>query len=216
VDAHTAPEWGTAALLTVDLQCDLLDGAPFCIEGTSAAVPAALRVANVFRAAGRPVVHLVRLYAPDGDDVDRPRRTEVAAGRGMLTPGTDGSQLVPGLPPAPIRLDAERLMAGAAQEVGPQELILFKPRWGGFYRTGLHEHLSALGVTTVVVAGCNFPNCPRTTVYEASERDYRVVMVTDAISGLYPKGEQEMDGIGVALVTAAEVEAALDELAANA
>ena len=87
MDAHTAPEWGTAALLTVDLQCDLLDGAPFCIEGTSAAVPAALRVANVFRAAGRPVVHLVRLYAPDGDDVDRPRRTEVAVGRGMLTPG---------------------------------------------------------------------------------------------------------------------------------
>jgi nicotinamidase-related amidase len=131
----------------------------------------------------------------------------------MLAPGTEGSQLAPGLLPKAIELDAERLLAGAPQEVGVGELILYKPRWGGFYRTGLHEHLSALGVTTVVVAGCNFPNCPRTTIYEASERDYRVVLVTDALSGLYAQGEKEMAGIGVALMTAAEVVAAVGESA---
>jgi len=56
-----------------------------------------------------------------------------------------------------------------------------------------------LQVNTVVIAGCNFPNCPRATVYEASERDFRIVLVTDAMSGLYARGSQELRQIGVAL-----------------
>ncbi|WP_268794586.1 isochorismatase family protein [Paenibacillus sp. DMB20] len=45
--------------------------------------------------------------------------------------------------------------------------------------------------------GCNFPNCPRTTIYEASERDFKVVMVEDAVSGVYGKGIDEIKNIGV-------------------
>lgn len=60
-----------------------------------------------------------------------------------------------------------------------------------------------------MVAGCNFPNCPRTTVYEASERDFRVVLATDGVSGLYPLGAEELSAVGVALMSAAEVVAAL-------
>jgi nicotinamidase-related amidase len=56
------------------------------------------------------------------------------------------------------------------------------------------------GIDTVVVAGCNYPNCPRTSIYEASERDYRVVLVEDAISGLYERGRTEMANIGVTLL----------------
>ena len=57
--------------------------------------------------------------------------------------------------------------------------------------------LRGWGVNTLVVCGCNFPNCPRTSVYEASERDLRVVLVEDAISGLYEQGRREMENIGV-------------------
>src|SRR3989442_358297 len=32
-----------------------------------------------------------------------------------------------------------------------------------------------LGISTLVCCGCNFPNCPRTSLYEASERDFRLV-----------------------------------------
>jgi len=49
------------------------------------------------------------------------------------------------------------------------------------------------------VCGCNFPNCPRTTVYEASERDFRVVFVPDATSGVYERGVRELENIGVAV-----------------
>ena len=52
----------------------------------------------------------------------------------------------------------------------------------------------------MVVAGCNYPNCPRTTVYEASERYFRTVLIEDAVSGLYTKGIQELTQIGVSVV----------------
>lgn len=59
--------------------------------------------------------------------------------------------------------------------------------------------MRANNIDTVVVAGCNYPNCPRTSIYEASERDYRVVLVEDAVSGLYERVRTEMTNIGVTL-----------------
>jgi nicotinamidase-related amidase len=50
-----------------------------------------------------------------------------------------------------------------------------------------------------VICGCNFPNCPRTTIYEASERDFNIVFVPDATSGVYARGLDELKGIGVAV-----------------
>jgi nicotinamidase-related amidase len=51
----------------------------------------------------------------------------------------------------------------------------------------------------IVVCGCNFPNCPRTTIYEASERDFHIVFVPDATSGVYARGLDELRGIGAAI-----------------
>jgi nicotinamidase-related amidase len=101
-------------------------------------------------------------------------------------------------------LDADRLLGGELQAVGDSECYVYKPRWGAFYRTPLDAPLDVLGVDTVVVCGCNFPNCPRTTVYEASERDYRVVLVADATSGTYDRGLAELEDIGVAVMDTGE------------
>lgn len=76
---------------------------------------------------------------------------------------------------------------------------MYKPRWSAFYRTGLKDFLTAQSVDTVVICGCNFPNCPRSTAYEASERDYRLVFVADATSGVYERGIEELENIGVAV-----------------
>jgi hypothetical protein len=51
--------------------------------------------------------------------------------------------------------------------------------------------------------------CPRTSIYEASERDFRVVLARDAISGLYERGERELKDIGVHIMSADEVTATL-------
>ena len=66
-------------------------------------------------------------------------------------------------------------------------------------------HLRERGADTLVFCGANFPNCPRTSMYEASERDFRVVLARDALSGLYERGERELAGIGVLLLDADEV-----------
>lgn len=108
-----------------------------------------------------------------------------------------------------VEFDDELLLSGRPQVVGNHELVLYKPRWGAFYATPLQELLDGAGVDTIVFAGCNFPNCPRTSVYQASERDYTVIVASDAVSGLYERGEEELAGIGVVLAPAASIVSAL-------
>ena len=43
--------------------------------------------------------------------------------------------------------------------------------------------------------------CFYCTIYEASERDFRIITIKDAISGLYEQGEKEMRNIGVGVTT---------------
>lgn len=207
---YTDPEFSAAALVTIDTQRDVLDGGPLEIPGTSAALEAMRLLAQSFREAGRPIVHIVRLYETDGNNVDICRRHAVQSGSRVLTPGAPGSQLAPELLPAPdLTLDCKRLLAGGVQPVGPEEVAIYKPRWGAFYQTVLENHLRERHVTTIVFCGCNFPNCPRTSIYQASERDFRVVLARDAISGLYERGERELAGIGVHLMSTTEVSCAL-------
>jgi nicotinamidase-related amidase len=209
-DPYTEPDFASAALITIDTQCDTLDGGAVEVLGTSAALPAIVALARAFRTAGRPIVHVVRLYEPDGSNVDLCRRQAVQAGARLLTSGSPGSQLAAGLLDDPdVVLDDRRLLAGAIQDVGPREVAIYKPRWGAFFRTPLDEHLREQGVSTLVFCGCNFPNCPRTSMYEASERDYRVVLARDAISGLYERGERELANIGVRLSSVRELVDAL-------
>jgi hypothetical protein len=67
------------------------------------------------------------------------------------------------LKPSPnVTLNSSLLLSGKLQQIGPMEWILYRPRWGAFYKTVLKKHLHDLDVNTVVVRGCNFPNCPRT------------------------------------------------------
>lgn len=205
-DPYTAPDFTSSALITIDTQCDVLDGQPLEIPGTSAALPAMQRLLDGYRQASRPIVHIVRLYRLDGSNVDLCRRRLVEEGTAMLAPGSEGSELAPGLlPDSSIRLDPDLLLTGEVQEVGPCEAVIYKPRWGAFYDTTLEAHLRSQGVSTVIFCGCNFPNCPRTSVYEASERDFRVVVASDALSGLYERGQSELSAIGVALLSAREV-----------
>jgi nicotinamidase-related amidase len=210
MDPFTAPHLDRAALITIDVQRDTLDGAPLEIPGTSAALAAMARLAEAFRSAGRPIVHVVRLYLPDGSNVDLCRRGAVEGGASILTPGREGSELAPGLAPdgAP-GLDGDALLAGGLQPLGPAEWAMYKPRWGAFYETPLEAHLRGLGVDTIALCGANFPNCPRTSIYEASERDFRIVVAADAVSGIYDRGREELEGIGVAMMDAAALGEAL-------
>jgi nicotinamidase-related amidase len=203
---YLRPDFGSAALITIDTQIDTLDGEPLEIPGTSQAVPQIAALAAAFRNAHRPVVHVVRLYRKDGSNVDLCRRAAVEEGAEILPPGSRGAQLAPGLlGDSGLQLDSEALLAGEVQRVGETEVVIYKPRWGAFYETPLESHLREQQVSTIVFCGCNFPNCPRTSIYEASERDFRIVLADDAVSGFYERGRTELENIGVALMPTGDV-----------
>jgi nicotinamidase-related amidase len=207
---YTRPDFQSMALITIDTQNDFLKGQPFEIPGTSEILPQMQELVETFRRARLPVIHVVRLYKPDGSNADLCRRSVVEQGATIVCPGTSGAELAPPLLPVQnARLDAELLLSGTLQRLGENEWAIYKPRWGAFFGTSLEQHLLSLGVTSLAFAGCNFPNCPRASIYEASERDFRIVLVEDAISGLYDRGREEMKNIGVILITSKQLAQAL-------
>jgi nicotinamidase-related amidase len=108
---------------------------------------------------------------------------------------------VDALKPDPaVRLDPELLLDGTGQQIGPQEWILYKPRWSAFFGTPLEDRLRELGISTVFICGCDFPNGPRATIYAASNRDFRIVLVHDAVSRSTEAGLEELGTIGVRLM----------------
>ncbi len=204
MDEYTRPDPTRAALLTIDVQNDFtLRDAPAAVPGTTDAVGHMQRVVEAFRDANRPIVHVVRLYRSDGSNVDLCRRTAIEEGTTIVQPGTDGAELVSALKPdLGVSLDCDALLAGELQRVGKREWVMYKPRWSAFYRTPLDDHLTDRGVNTVVICGCNFPNCPRATMYDASAREYRLVFVPDATSKTYARGIEEFENIMVAVMNA--------------
>jgi nicotinamidase-related amidase len=206
VSRYTEPDWSNSALITIDTQCDTLDGQPFEIPGTSAILPRMRTLLEALRTVEKPIIHIVRIYKADGSNVDLCRRGLVEQGIALVLAGSPGCQLAPELlPRVGIELDADLLLSGGIQTINSREVMIYKPRWGAFYKTPLEQYLREQGVSTLVFSGCNYPNCPRTSIYEASERDFRVVLVDDAVSGLYERGRQEMNNIGVELLPTSEV-----------
>ncbi|HWK52963.1 MAG TPA: isochorismatase family cysteine hydrolase [Hyphomicrobiales bacterium] len=208
MDKYTEPHFDTSALITIDVQNDFtLPDAPARIPGTAEVVPNVVRLLQAYRRRGLPIVHMVRLYQRDGANVDVCRRELIENGKAIAAPGTDGAELVAALQPeSHARLDAALLLSGAPQQIGPNEFALYKPRWGAFYQTVLEDFLRERHVDTLVFCGCNYPNCPRTSIYQASERDFRLALASDAMSQVYAKGEEEMANIGVSLLETGSLE----------
>ena len=206
MNEYTEPDFTSAALITIDTQKDFLDGQPFEIPGTTAVLPKMQTLLQGFRKHNKPIVHIVRIYKKDGSNVDLCRRRAVTQGFRVVIENTPGSELADKLLADPsVPLDHQKLLSGSIQKVSTNEVIIYKPRWGAFYQTPLDAHLKRVGISTLIFTGCNYPNCPRTSIYQASERDYKIVLVQDAVSGLYPIGLAEMKNIGVFLMKSSEV-----------
>ena len=167
------------------------------VAGTLEALPAVVKAVRLYRDRRLPVVHVVRLYTPGGEDADLCRRDDLRDGPSALAPGSEGSQPLDGLLPPDFTLDHQTLLQGQLQRVSPSETVMYKPRWGAFHRTPLEDHLAGLGVNTVVLAGTYFPNCVRATFYEASSRDLRCALIPEAVAGVTRHGLAELARIGL-------------------
>jgi hypothetical protein len=120
-------------LVLIDVQRDTYaDDAPLHVEGTRKAIPAMARLTTAFRERGLPIVHVVRLYRPDGSNVDLVRRHAIQQGARLLAPGSPGSQIAPELLPNAVELDHELLLHGDFQQVGARELRHVQATMGRF------------------------------------------------------------------------------------
>lgn len=201
---YTVPDRTRAALLVIDAQRDYVnsDSPVRSAECTQTLAPLE-RLVHGARAADVPIFHMVRFYRPDGSNVDLCRRQSVEEGMRVLMPGSMGAELLTEIAPEPAaRLDPHSLMDGHIQSLGPNEEVLYKPRWGGFYGTPLAERLAARSITTLIVCGFNFGTSGRATVLEASERDFRLVLVPEAAAGAADEAQRELCRIGVHLMAA--------------
>ncbi len=87
------------------------------------------------------------------------------------------------------RLDPEQLKmfhadAPATQVVdalAPQagDIVVRKTRVGAFSTTDLHQQLQAKGIDTLMLAGISTSGVTLTTIREAADRDYRVIVAAD-------------------------------------
>ena len=199
---YCVPQKGTAALLTLSAQHDFVrPDSPYRASGVLRVRPALGRLAEGFRAHGAPLFHAVRLYRPDGSNVDACRRQAVEEGLRVFMPGTLGAELLDEVKPvATARLDPSLLLDGGFQKLGPAEWAFYRPRWGAFHGTVLEARLERLGVTTLVICGFNFSTAMRATIYEASARDFRIVLVTDAVGNASEEGIRELGRMGIYLM----------------
>ncbi len=197
------------AVIIIDVQKDCsLPGAALDVPGTYERRYAMRQVLDKARRENAPIIHVVRFYKEDGSNVDK-FRLDAFFKKKCFLPNDKGSEILDELlleDTAPLNSDL--LMQGEFQKLGDNEWAMYKSRFGAFYNTNLEKFLRQLGVETLVFLGCNFPNCPRTSIFEACERDFSLAVITDALSGLYEQGETELKNIGALLMTADEFDKA--------
>ena len=86
-------------------------------------------------------------------------------------------------PASPFRKGAPGGMPMACAAPLPGEMVLWKHGSSAFHATGLDDHLRALRVTDLVVAGAVAAFCVTSTVRMASDLGYRVLLPQDALLG---------------------------------
>ncbi|RZL85333.1 MAG: cysteine hydrolase [Rhodococcus sp. (in: high G+C Gram-positive bacteria)] len=79
-------------------------------------------------------------------------------------------------------MDAESATTALHQGlvVHDDDIVVRKTRVGAFSTTDLHEQLTNAGITTLVLAGVHTSGVVLTTVREAHDLDYRVIVLSDA------------------------------------
>jgi nicotinamidase-related amidase len=183
------------ALLIIDMQNDfVLEGRPLRVASAGTVIPKIQKVLAAFRKKKFPVFHIVRVHCRDGSDVEIIRQ-ELFRRQPFAVEGTPGAAVVNELSPL------------------PGEYVIPKIRMSAFIGTELDLMLRNLGITDLVVAGIQTPNCIRTTVFDAIAYNYPTVLVGDATGAqtdeIHAANVLDMQNIGVRILTAGDLVASL-------
>ncbi len=140
----------------MDLQPGILSRLP----DSDAYLAGLVRAREAARAAGVTVGY-VRVAITAEEAATIPSRSRFARAGERLDPNSPETQIDPRIAPA------------------EGEIVVRKKRVGAFSTTDLDEQLQARGIDTLVLAGVATSGVVLSTVRDASDRDYRVVVLED-------------------------------------
>ena len=169
----------STAVIVIDMQNDfgseggMFDRAGIDIAPIKAAVAPTARVLHAARRHGLPVIYLTMQHRADLADIGdalAPHRIKhaplnvgapVNRGGRILVEGGWGTAIVPDLAPE------------------PEDIIVPKHRYSGFFETSLDGILRARGIRSLIVTGCTTSVCVDATIRDAMYRDYRCLLLED-------------------------------------
>lgn len=157
--AHVDPNH--AALLVMDYQNGII---PMVGNG-EALLSIAADLIHSFREHGGTIGY-VRVGFADGELDNAPATSGMAAN-------------VPAERAAAMHADAPATQIHDAIAPEPGDIVVRKQRVGAFSTTDLHEQLQARGIDTLILAGISTSGCVHSTVLDAFDRDYRVIVLAD-------------------------------------
>jgi biuret amidohydrolase len=174
-------EPGRTALVVVDMQRGFLDpGEAMGVPPARETVGAIQALLQLFRTRRMPVVFTEFVYSESAPLLvgrlhpeHQPAKPRAPRGFGLPSSscleGTPSADTVPDLAPR------------------PGELVVRKRGYDAFAGTPLDGVLRARNVTSLVVAGTMTDICVLATVIGAFHREYRVTVVEDGVSTLWPE-----------------------------
>jgi len=182
------------AVVAIDMHRGHLDPAvatlPLPAERCGPVIARAAQLFRELRAIAVPIVHVVTEYRDSGEIAANPFWNAIDADpnkvrKGILRhnlAGSPGTQVIPAL-----WAEGDRRVTG-------------KKRYNCFLATDLEFLLRRLGVDTLILAGINTTTCVLNTAFEATNRDFRVVIAEEAVDSM--DGE-EMHRFALHLLAAA-------------
>jgi ureidoacrylate peracid hydrolase len=182
----TAIDIAKTVVIVIDMQNDfgakggMFDRAGMDISGIQKAVGPIARVLASARAAGIKIVYLKMGYRPDLSDLGAPdslarlRSRQNRVGETIRAPDGRESRIL-------IR---DTWNTEIVTQLTPQatDLVIYKSRFSGFYRTDLDARLEEMSVRHLIVTGCTTSVCVESTVRDAMFRDYLCVLLEDCMS----------------------------------
>jgi ureidoacrylate peracid hydrolase len=175
-----------AAVMVVDMENDfvtkggMFDRAGADISGAQKAIAPTARVLTAARQVGMKIIYLKMGYRPDlsdlgaPDSVNRTRHLKFGVGQAIRAPDGRESRIL-------IR-DTWDTDIVPELKPHPNDIVIYKTRFSGFYQTDLDATLKKLGVKYLVVTGVTTSICVESTVRDAMFRDYLCILLKDCMS----------------------------------
>lgn len=170
------------ALINVDMQNAFVEGTPLSAPGGGALLAPVNRLAAACRQAGIRVIHTLHVTRADGSNLGTMGELIEPVRAGYIREGSETARLHPGV------------------EVGPDDLMLYKPRYGSFTGTDLDLILRGNGIDSIIITGICTNICCETTAREAGMRDYHVFFTSDGTE-TFPAGGLSVEQIKEATLT---------------